>query len=268
MKIKFFIFLFLIPTSICFSQNKDTLFLYYAINESDLSSENKLIINNLLSLNNIFSIEIIAYTDFLGSSTYNQSLSEKRATNIYNYLINNNFSNDKIISYKGLGVFPKSHLFQNNNDTIVGVASHRRAEIRYSKAEESPIEENDFEIGQEIVLENIIFEGGTSIFKLQSQYALNQLVKTMQQFPKLEIEIQGHICCKYNGEDGYDMINKNNFLSLNRAKAVYDYLIKEGIDANRMTYNGYGSSKKRFPQEKTEEEENLNRRVEIKILNK
>ena len=133
MKIKFFIFLFLIPTSICFSQNKDTLFLYYAINESDLSSENKLIINNLLSLNNILSIDYCLYR-FLGSSIYNQSLSEKRATNIYNYLINNNFSIDKIISYKGLGVFPKSHLFQNNNDTIVGVASHRRAEIRYSKS--------------------------------------------------------------------------------------------------------------------------------------
>ena len=38
------------------------------------------------------------------------------------------------------------------------VLHHRRAEIRYSKAEESPIEENDFEIGQEIVLENIILK--------------------------------------------------------------------------------------------------------------
>jgi flagellar motor protein MotB len=35
-----------------------------------------------------------------------------------------------------------------------------------------------------------------------------------------------------------------------------------------MTYKGYGSSQKRYPDEINEEEENLNRRVEIMIVGK
>ncbi len=274
MKFKGLIIVFFSFISISFSQNKDTLFLYYDINEFSINDKNKLIISNFLSFNDILSVEIVAYTDFLGSSFYNQELSQKRAEVVYNYLLNKGFPKNNIIFYHGLGVFPKSHLFRSDNETIIGVPSHRRTEIIYVKKENKASETlsfldiNDFDIGQEIVLENIIFIGGTPNFKAESAAMLQDLVKIMQQYPTLAIEIQGHICCKDDGEDGYDIINQNNFLSLNRAKAVYDFLIKAGIDSTRMIYKGYGSSKKRFPQEKTTYEEDLNRRVEIKILNK
>jgi flagellar motor protein MotB len=64
------------------------------------------------------------------------------------------------------------------------------------------------------------------------------------------------------------MVNDNYTLSINRAKAVYDFLIRSGIDKSRMTYKGFGSANKRFPDEKNAEEENLNRRVEIMIVEK
>jgi outer membrane protein OmpA-like peptidoglycan-associated protein len=54
---------------------------------------------------------------------------------------------------------------------------------------------------------------------------------------------------------------------VNRAKAVYDFLVKKGIDAKRLTYKGFGSSKK-LVEEVTEIDRITNRRVEIKIVNK
>jgi outer membrane protein OmpA-like peptidoglycan-associated protein len=90
----------------------------------------------------------------------------------------------------------------------------------------------------------------------------------MRKYPDLKIEIQGHICCALQGEDGYDHGLKNNQLSLNRAKVVYLFLVRNGIDKNRMTYKGFGASRKRFPEEKTKQEQELNRRVEIKIIEK
>ena len=52
-----------------------------------------------------------------------------------------------------------------------------------------------------------------------------------------------------------------------RAVAVYNYLIHNGIDKKRLRFKSFGSSKPihRIP-EKTEEERNENRRVEIQII--
>jgi outer membrane protein OmpA-like peptidoglycan-associated protein len=79
----------------------------------------------------------------------------------------------------------------------------------------------------------------------------------MQDNPKLKIDIPGHMCCSK------DRTN----LSGDRAKSVYNILVKNGIDKSRMTYRGFGSEKPIYPlPEKTEEERVANRRVEIEIL--
>ncbi|MGL4592353.1 MAG: OmpA family protein, partial [Aestuariivirga sp.] len=39
----------------------------------------------------------------------------------------------------------------------------------------------------------------------------------------------------------------NMELSLKRAKSVYDYLIKAGIEGNRLTYVGYGETQFAVP---------------------
>ena len=83
----------------------------------------------------------------------------------------------------------------------------------------------------------------------------------MEENPKLKIEIQGHICC-VAGEDVKDV-------STARARAVYNYLLRSKIDRKRMTYKGYGSSRPLHPiPEKTVQEEDENRRVEILIVDK
>jgi outer membrane protein OmpA-like peptidoglycan-associated protein len=122
--------------------------------------------------------------------------------------------------------------------------------------------------GDNIVLKNINFYGGRHAFLPTAYPALQDLFETMQAVPTLEIEIQGHICCQPGGGDGVDLDTGEPFLSYNRAKAVFEFLARRGIDRNRMRYRGFG---RRFPiieNEITEEEKTTNRRVEIKIIKK
>jgi outer membrane protein OmpA-like peptidoglycan-associated protein len=55
---------------------------------------------------------------------------------------------------------------------------------------------------------------------------------------------------------------------LDRAVAVKNFLIENGIEMNRIQYLGYGNSKMIYPDPKIEDEHSANRRVEIKIMSK
>ena len=76
----------------------------------------------------------------------------------------------------------------------------------------------------------------------------------------IKIEIGGH-----TDSDGNKKANQ--LLSQNRAKAVYDYAVKAGIVANRLSFKGYGDSKPLLPNT-TAENKAKNRRTEIKITGK
>jgi outer membrane protein OmpA-like peptidoglycan-associated protein len=62
------------------------------------------------------------------------------------------------------------------------------------------------------------------------------------------------------------MQEHNMQLSVNRAKAVYDYLEDKGIETNRMAYKGFGATKLLFPDARSEDRMKKNRRVEILII--
>jgi len=51
----------------------------------------------------------------------------------------------------------------------------------------------------------------------------------------INVEIEGHT-------DNIGSATHNITLSENRAKAVYDFLVDNGIDANRMSYKGFGAN--------------------------
>ena len=83
----------------------------------------------------------------------------------------------------------------------------------------------------------------------------------MEENENLRIEIQGHICCQ--------LVTDKNDVSTARAKAIYNFLIRNRIDRKRMSFKGYGTSKPihTIP-EKNETEADENRRVEILLLEK
>jgi outer membrane protein OmpA-like peptidoglycan-associated protein len=89
--------------------------------------------------------------------------------------------------------------------------------------------------GNAVVLKNIFFDTDAYSLKEESEVELNTLLEFMQNNKDLSIEIEGHT-------DNVGAETHNTMLSTNRAKAVYDFLVDNGIDANRMTYKGFGAS--------------------------
>ena len=80
----------------------------------------------------------------------------------------------------------------------------------------------------------------------------------MNEYPTLVIEISGH-----TDNRGAAAYNQN--LSQNRAKAVVDYFVQQGIPAARLKYAGYGLTQP-IADNATDEGRATNRRVEFKIL--
>lgn len=111
--------------------------------------------------------------------------------------------------------------------------------------------------GGNVTLRNIFFD--TSKFNLlpASIRELDLLIDFLHQNEKVQIEIQGH-----TDNVGDDKLNEK--LSFNRANAVYEYLIKNSIDAKRLTFKGFGASKP-IAGNKTESGRKNNRRTSFVI---
>lgn len=114
------------------------------------------------------------------------------------------------------------------------------------------------EKGLSIRLNNIFFDFDKATLQSQSFSELNRLVSVLNDNPKIKIAISGHTDSK--GTEQYNLK-----LSDDRAKAVRQYLIEQGVDQNRISAKGYGESKP-ISTNDTEEGRQLNRRVEFTIL--
>ena len=84
------------------------------------------------------------------------------------------------------------------------------------------------------------------------------LTKFLKRNPDLKVELAGHT-------DDVGSASYNLKLSAERAEAVRQALIANGIDETRMTAKGYGASKPLTPND-SEEHRAMNRRTEMVIL--
>ena len=112
-------------------------------------------------------------------------------------------------------------------------------------------------LGQKLKLENLNFQINTFIVVPNSKGKMYELLVVMQKNPNLKIEIQGHLCCM-----PIDRLD----LSTQRAKAINNFLVANGINEKRLTFKGFGSSHSIYAlPEKDETQRAANRRVEIMI---
>jgi len=246
----------------------DTLRLYYDINVSTLSNSQLRQLDSLMKKNKseeISSLKIMAYTDFLAAKFYNQVLSEKRAGNVKQYFITKGYSSS-IKQCMGRGELPPELINQP-----LGIPENRKVEIIVQfKAklieQTKSVQLSEAKEGEHVILKNFNFQPGRHFLTRASQPELEILLTSLAENPTLKIEIQGHICCEYTGKDGLDQDTYSNDLSVNRAKYIYDYLVKNNISPERLQYKGFGSTKPLIFPEKTLEDQNKNRRVEIVII--
>jgi outer membrane protein OmpA-like peptidoglycan-associated protein len=114
------------------------------------------------------------------------------------------------------------------------------------------------EIGQVIRLNNVFFDFDKSFLRPESFVELDRVVQLLNENPAIEIEMSAHTDSK--GSDDY-----NFKLSDDRARSVTQYILSKGIASSRIISQGYGETKPEVPND-TDENRQLNRRVEFKIL--
>ncbi|MBC7922435.1 MAG: OmpA family protein [Ferruginibacter sp.] len=112
--------------------------------------------------------------------------------------------------------------------------------------------------GAKEILNNIFFETAKYELALKSRTELDKIVSFLTRNPGLKLEISGHTDDVGGEED-------NAALSLKRARALYDYLVKTDIPPSRIRYQGYGETRPVAPNN-TEAGRQLNRRIELKVL--
>jgi len=128
-----------------------------------------------------------------------------------------------------------------------------------------PVEESlakvnskDLKEGQIMRLDKLFFAADSSSISQKAAPVLQEVVSFMKNNPNLVIEIGGHT----NDVPPDEYCDR---LSSARAKSVYEFLIRNGIEQTRLQYKGYGK-RQPYVTNKTVEGRKKNQRVEIKIL--
>jgi outer membrane protein OmpA-like peptidoglycan-associated protein len=105
------------------------------------------------------------------------------------------------------------------------------------------------------VLDEVLFELNSASFNEKFIFRLDSLTQLLASHKSVRAEISGHT-------DNTGNASYNLMLSNDRAAAVADYLIRNNISRDRISYVGLGSTRP-IADNKTEEGRRKNRRVEI-----
>jgi outer membrane protein OmpA-like peptidoglycan-associated protein len=289
----FFSFFLWLSWSVSFGQEQASF--YFESNQFQLKNVEIIRLNKWISDNpKVKIVGIYGYTDEDGSIGYNDTLAQKRVQTIYEIVKNKLVIRDDF----------KTRSFGKLHQQSANKAENRRVTIFYLLEKDIPRENEILGIvevksdpkpkpkrqypdiievrnpdgtltqieldrvfmervdqaqpGEKLKLENLNFHLNTFAIVKESRGKLYEILMVMQQNQDISIDIQGHICC---------MTNDRNNLSSQRAKAIWQFLMMNGIDKSRLSYKGFGVSQPLFPiSEKNEEERAANRRVEIEII--
>ncbi|UKM65527.1 OmpA family protein [Flavobacteriaceae bacterium GSB9] len=240
------------------------------------TEENRLLlfISKLADMD-IESISIFGFCDDRGADTYNLKLSQQRADAIKAIFANNEINEDLISNVDGKGKILLKLVEEKDLLKIRGL--NRKVEIIVKpkppkpkkpiveKAPETPKEKtavdliNESAVGDKIVFKNILFKTGYATVMPGSKKTLESIAKALVERDDIYFTIQGHVCCTQFTRDAVDRRTKKRNLSEARAKYVYDYFAKKGVDKKRMRHLGM---RRKFP---LGGDPKFDRRVEIVI---
>lgn len=108
-------------------------------------------------------------------------------------------------------------------------------------------------------LQGVNFDNDKDLLRPESIAILDEAVSTLKRYPGLKVEIAGHTDSRSSDAHNLD-------LSQRRAKAVMDYFIGQGVEADRLSAKGYGEVEP-IADNGTAAGRFKNRRVELRSLN-
>ena len=281
LKMKSFLILFLLITGSVISQNELKHDVYFNTDEYDvpLTEENRLLLF-ISSLDTIAidKISIYGFCDDRGTNDYNLELSQNRADAIKDMFSSYGIDKSLITNVNGKGEILLKVLNEDEVHKIRGL--NRKVEIivkpkdktketakpevtttatKDKKVTTQDIANGTVKKGDKIRLENISFKTNYSYVTSDSKKTLEELAKILVAKKNIYFTIQGHVCCTQNSRDAVDKKTQKRNLSVARAKYIYDYLARKGVDKKRMKYVGM---RRKFP---LGGDPKYDRRVEIVI---
>jgi outer membrane protein OmpA-like peptidoglycan-associated protein/Tol biopolymer transport system component len=153
----------------------------------------------------------------------------------------------------GLNVSKPGYLFYSDHFALRGESSRTKPFIHNVPLQ--PIR-----VGETVILKNIFFDTDKYDLKEASKSELANLIQLLNGNPGIRIDIGGHT-------DNHGSADHNLVLSRNRAKAVYDYLILNGIAKERLSYSGFGLTHP-IDTNDTDQGRANNRRTEFSVVSK
>lgn len=142
----------------------------------------------------------------------------------------------------------------------VGAAIGRRMDQQQKELEQIPGVEVTRPSEGEIAVQltnDILFDFNSTALRSESRSTLRDLAANFQRYPDETVTIEGHT-------DNVGTPSYNQTLSENRAAAVREYLIGQGVASSRISAFGYGETRPKASNDSPEGRQ-LNRRVEIRI---
>ena len=252
-----FFLVFLVFPFVCSSQFNVEHSIYFDTDEYFMGQTEKVRLYDFvktLPKENLLKIEISGFCDDVGAENYNLVLSQNRANAIKSVFSLLSFFPEKIVSVDGKGEI-LLNVYPSENPEIVR-SLNRRVDVVVSFLD--PTTKTQASSPGLIVLENVHFITGYSYLTRGSKETLNKLAKELKK-ESFSFIIQGHVCCTDGVIDAIDKRTKERNLSVARAKFVYEYFLENGINKDRMSYEGLAH---RFPLGGSDDKD---RRVEIVI---
>ena len=266
------LFFFLLISQMTFAQEELKHEVYFDTDEYTISTEeHERLLQFLAKIEkmDIEKISIYGFTDDRGSDSYNLTLSQNRANTIKEIFSNNEFDESVITNVDGKGKLLVKLVEKQNVDEarslnrkvqiIVKPYFPPRIEVKPEKKDVATILKGELKAGDKIKLDNILFQTGYSDVLEDSKETLEEIAEVLVERKDIYFTIQGHVCCTQYSRDAIDRKTKKRNLSVARAKFVYDYLVKKGVDKKRMKYVGL---RRKFP---LGGDPKYDRRVEILI---
>lgn len=173
------------------------------------------------------------------------------------FSIGNFYKNSKTKKQRTVSNSPFYFSYYYIDDVSVeAVEEEKPKEVNFFKTDSQ--KQKEFQVNKVYTFKNVLFDIDKSELLEASILELNELYKFLKENSNTVIEIYGHT-------DNSGIEKRNRELSYQRAKAVADYLILQGLDKSKIKMFGFGSSKP-FSENNTEKGRALNRRVEFKLI--
>lgn len=275
------------------AQDSFTYPVYFEVKSAIMDTNEMKVLKHLfrnLDSFEVTDIKISAYCDERGGKKLNDKLSVSRANAVFTFIKDHNLVSDSIVkSVEGKGFIAlvdeenidEQRRLNRRSELIINYKSKPKKDNKSTAksktmplppSKPAPVEVKtdtvqtvdafitSAKVGEKLNL-NITFEGGSHRIRPVFKVKLDTLVSALK-LNNRKIKILGHIFSKGVPEDidGYDLQTRTFDLSMRRAKAVFEFLNANGIDKDRLSYEGLGA---KIP---SGIDEFQDRRVEIVII--